>query len=204
MLRVRIRLSVQHPLTQVNENMMLRFPVHILLVLGLMACSAGQPAATPMTRSQPTPTAAPTPQPATPTVAALVARLSATSYDWRLPPGFPKPVVPADNPMSEAKFELGRYLFYDVRLSGNGTQSCASCHTQKLAFTDGKVVAVGSTGDKHPRNSQSLANAAYNATLTWANPLLTTLEQQIHIPMFGEFPVEMGITGNEEDSVGAI
>jgi cytochrome c peroxidase len=101
--------------------------------------------------------------------------------------------------MSEAKFQLGRYLFYDVRLSGNGTQSCASCHAQQLAFTDGKVVAVGSTGDKHPRNSQTLANAAYNATLTWANPLLTTIEQQIHIPLFGEFPVEMGITGKEQE-----
>ena len=131
-------------------------------------------------------------------VSALMACSAATAaYDWHLPPGFPKPRVPADNPMTEAKFELGRYLFYDVRLSGNATQSCASCHTQKLAFTDGKVVAVGSTGDKHPRNSQTLANTAYNATLTWANPVITTIEQQIHIPMFGEFPIEMGITGKE-------
>ena len=131
-------------------------------------------------------------------VSALMACSAATAaYDWHLPPGFPKPRVPADNPMTEAKFELGRYLFYDVRLSGNATQSCASCHTQKLAFTDGKVVAVGSTGDKHPRNTQTLTNAAYNATLTWANPVITTIEQQIHIPMFGEFPIEMGITGKE-------
>ncbi len=204
MWRARIRLSVQHPLTRVNENMMLRFPVHILLAFGLMACSAGQPIPTPIPRNEPTPTAAPSPQPAPPTVAKIVARLSATSYDWHLPPGFPKPLVPANNPMSEAKFELGRYLFYDVRLSGNGTQSCASCHAQKFAFTDGKVVAVGSTGDKHPRNSQTLANAAYNATLTWANPLLTTIEQQIHIPMFHEFPVEMGITGKEDLVLGRI
>ena len=126
------------------------------------------------------------------------ARANANEYDWHLPPGFPKPLVPADNPMTEDKSELGRYLFYDVRLSGNATQACASCHAQKLAFTDGKVVAVGSTGDKHPRNSQTLANAAYNATLTWANPLLTQIEQQIHIPMFGEFPIEMGITGKEQ------
>ncbi|NJM40274.1 MAG: di-heme enzyme [Anaerolineae bacterium] len=163
-----------------------------------MACSAGAPTPKPtVAPSVATPTA-PT-RTLTPEVTALIARLSNTDYDWRLPTGYPKPLVPADNPMTEAKFELGRYLFYDVRLSGNGTQSCASCHTQRLAFTDGKVVAVGSTGDKHPRNSQTLANAAYNATLNWADPTLTTIEQQIHIPMFSEAPVEMGITGYEHE-----
>ena len=158
----------------------LKLLARVLCMLGLMACSARQVTPTP------------------PTVTAAIARLNASDYDWHLPPGFPKPLVPADNPMTEAKFQLGRFLFYDVRLSGNATQSCASCHTQKLAFTDGKVVAVGSTGDKHPRNSQPLANAAYNATLTWANPLLTQIEQQIHIPMFSEFPIELGITGKEQ------
>ncbi len=49
-------------------------------------------------------------------------------YAWTLPPGFPPPVVPADNPMSAAKVELGRRLFYDTRLSTNRTQSCAICH----------------------------------------------------------------------------
>ena len=47
----------------------------------------------------------------------------AAPYEWRLPPGFPTPRVPADNPMSAAKVELGRHLFYDQRLSGNGTHS---------------------------------------------------------------------------------
>ena len=54
------------------------------------------------------------------------------------------------NPMSEAKAELGRHLFYDTRLSGNGTQSCATCHEQERAFTDGRARAVGSTGEVHP------------------------------------------------------
>ncbi len=52
-------------------------------------------------------------------------------YRWDLPRGFPTPRVPADNPMTEAKVELGRYLFYDRRLSGNGSQSCAACHDRK-------------------------------------------------------------------------
>ncbi len=57
---------------------------------------------------------------------------------------------------------------------------------------------MGSTGQSHPRNSQTLLNVAYNATLTWANPVLTELEKQIQIPMFGEFPIELGITGKEQ------
>src|ERR1700693_3319929 len=80
------------------------------------------------------------------------------AYSWSLPPSFPRPRVPATNPMSEAKAELGRYLFYDTRLSGNGTQSCATCHEQEHAFTDGRAQAVGSTGEVHPRSSMSLVN----------------------------------------------
>lgn len=64
-------------------------------------------------------------------------------YTWQLPAGFPGPKVPADNPMSADKVELGRRLFYDRRLSGNGTSSCGSCHDQKRAFTDGLGVALG-------------------------------------------------------------
>ena len=58
-------------------------------------------------------------------------------YVWDLPPGFPVPRVPEDNPMSEAKVELGRFLFYDTRLSGNQTQSCATCHQQGSASMKG-------------------------------------------------------------------
>ncbi|MBX3015079.1 MAG: di-heme enzyme [Caldilineaceae bacterium] len=122
-----------------------------------------------------------------------------TVYRWELPPGFPLPRVPADNPMTAAKVELGRYLFYDPQLSGNGTMSCSSCHLQALAFTDGKVTSHGSTGDPLLRNSQALVNVAYNATYTWANPVLTDVEQQVLIPLFAEFPVEMGIAGNEAE-----
>ena len=115
------------------------------------------------------------------------------------PKGFPSPKTSAVNPDTPEKVELGRYLFYDERLSGNETQSCSSCHLQHLAFTDGKSVAIGSTGEAHPRNSPTLTNVAYNATLTWANPLLTELESQIRIPIFGEFPVELGVAGNTDE-----
>lgn len=124
---------------------------------------------------------------------------SPPGFDWRLPQGFPEPWVPDDNPMSPAKVELGRHLFYDVRLSGNLTQSCASCHRQELAFTDGTARSTGSTGMVHPRSSMSLVNVAYAASLTWANPLLETLEEQVLIPMFAENPVELGLQGRSEE-----
>lgn len=115
-------------------------------------------------------------------------------WAWLLPAQFPEPRVPDDNAMSADKVQLGRFLFYDRRLSGNGTQACAGCHVQNLAFTDGKLLAIGSTGEAHPRNAQSIVNVAYNATLTWANPALTDLETQMLVPLFGTRPVEMGLT----------
>src|SRR5262245_31700105 len=101
-----------------------------------------------------------------------------SSFEWNLPAGFPVPAVPAGNPMTPAKVELGRHLFHDTRWSSNGTQSCATCHQQRRAFTDGRAVSVGSTGESHPRSSMSLANVAYAATLTWGNPSLSALEDQ--------------------------
>ena len=137
-------------------------------------------------------------------------------WEWKLPIGFPIPTVPEDdprtpdneaNPMSWEKVELGRFLFYDTRLSGcyyeedkSGCQefSCATCHQQERAFTDGMPNAVGSTGEFHPRGSMSLTNIVYASNFTWANPLILELEQQALGPMFGEFPVELGLSGKEE------
>ena len=116
-----------------------------------------------------------------------------TNYSWQLPMGFPKPYVPADNPMTEAKVELVRYLFYDMRMSVNGQASCATCHKQELAFTDGRAVSVGATGQPHSRGAMSLINVAYSAALNWSNPRVKTLEEQALVPMFGEHPVELGL-----------
>ena len=125
----------------------------------------------------------------------------AGQWRWELPAHFPVPKVPESNPMSEAKVDLGRHLFYDRRLSGNGTQSCASCHHQDKAFTDGLGTAIGSTGMAHPRGAQGLANVAYHATLTWANPSLVTLEKQMEVPLFGDDPVEMGVNDHNRTEV---
>ena len=118
-------------------------------------------------------------------------------YDWPLPDWMPPPPVPADNPMSAARVELGRHLFYDARLSRDGTVACASCHVQARAFTDGRAVPVGIDGTVGVKNAPSLANVGYLPVLTWANPHMTSLEFQALVPLFGETPDEMGSTGHE-------
>ncbi len=120
-------------------------------------------------------------------------------FEWNLPPGFPTPLVPDDNPMTNEKVTLGRFLFYDTRLSGNGMQSCASCHVRSHGFADPMPTSVGSTGERVSRNAPGLANAAYHSTYTWSSRLLTKFEQQMLIPMFSEEPVELGITGMEDE-----
>lgn len=101
--------------------------------------------------------------------------------------------------MSVAKVELGRRLFYDTRLSGNRTYACASCHEQRLAFTDGRAHAIGSTGAEHPRSAMGLGNIAYNLTFGWSDPSLRSPEAQAAVPMFNEHPVELGLKGREAE-----
>ena len=134
----------------------------------------------------------------------VAAGLLGADFDWNLPKGFPRPAVPADNPMSAAKVELGRYLFYDKRISVNGKESCGSCHRQELAFTDGRARAEGATGQLHPRSSMSLVNVAYVGRLTWANPTLDSLEEQALTPMLGEQPIELGLKGHEQEFLSAL
>jgi len=123
----------------------------------------------------------------------------ASAFRWELPGGFPLPLVPSDNPMSDAKVELGRRLFYDTRLSGNGAFSCSSCHRQANAFADARNLPFGSTGQPHPRNSMSLPNVAYQVVLGWANTETRRLEDQALLPMLGKDPVELGLAGREAE-----
>jgi cytochrome c peroxidase len=88
--------------------------------------------------------------------------------------------------------ELGRHLFYDRRLSVNGTTSCGTCHRQELAFTDGRAHARGATGELHPRSSMTLVNVGMNRTYNWGDAATHSLEQQALKPMFGTTPVELG------------
>lgn len=127
-----------------------------------------------------------------------------TGYDWALPAGVRAPQMPAGTPMSAALVDLGRHLFYDPRLSANGSQSCATCHEQARAFTDGRAHSIGSTGQAHTRSSMSLVNVAYAATLTWANPTLSRLEEQALVPMHGTAPVELGLRADDDRWLDAL
>ena len=104
--------------------------------------------------------------------------------------------------MSEARFQLGRHLFHDPRLSGNGTLSCASCHKQALAFTDGPAAWPWvQRARRTARSAQGLANVAWYATYTWANYSLVTLERQMEVPLYGIDPVEMGINDGNQAAI---
>jgi cytochrome c peroxidase len=125
--------------------------------------------------------------------AAFAGDSSAPDFEWHLPPGFPRPAVPTDNPMSASKVELGRRLFFETQLSATGQISCASCHRPELAFSDGKSRAQGASGESTRRGAMSLTNVVYNPAYTWANPEVRSLESQMRQPLFNEHPIEMGL-----------
>jgi cytochrome c peroxidase len=130
-------------------------------------------------------------------LAALTAGQPSAQHAFDLPPRVPPPPVPAAYPLTSGRIELGRHLFYDTRLSGNGTQSCATCHEQARAFTDGRALGLGATGELHARSPMSLVNVAYRDALTWAHPRMRLLEDQALVPMLGTEPIELGLAGNE-------
>ena len=111
-----------------------------------------------------------------------------------IPAGFPDPLIPERNPISVEGVELGRMLFYEPLLSSNGT-TCASCHVQSLAFTDGKAV---SNGDMQAgfsgRNSPTLANLAFMKHYFWDGGS-RDLESQAFAPLMhsNEMDMDLGI-----------
>lgn len=121
-----------------------------------------------------------------------------TAWVWELPPGFPEPLVPAENPMTAEKVALGEALFHDPRLSWNESLACGSCHLAERAFAEERVRPVGSDGTELPRNSMGLLNAAWLVPYTWANPQLETLEEQVLVPLFADFPLELGLQRDTE------
>ncbi|MFL6214276.1 MAG: cytochrome-c peroxidase [Blastocatellia bacterium] len=114
-------------------------------------------------------------------------------FDFKLPLGIPRDVwsyfVPKDNPMTAEKVALGRDLFFDKRLSVDGSVSCATCHAPERAFTDGKRVAEGIGGRLGTRNSPTLLNAMFNTGQFW-DGRAESLEAQARLPLVN--PDEMG------------
>jgi cytochrome c peroxidase len=97
--------------------------------------------------------------------------------------------IPADNPQTPEKISLGQRLFFDRRLSVDGTVSCSTCHDPALAFTDRKPTSVGVEGRVGQRNAPTVLNALYNKTQFW-DGRVNTLEEQAALPIVN--PVEMG------------
>ena len=99
-----------------------------------------------------------------------------------IPFGFPKIIVPEDNPLSEAKIELGKKLFFEKLLSRDSSISCATCHNPKYAFTDGLEKAKGIKDREVSRNTPTLTNIAYNTSFLrdGVNP---SLEAQVIVPI---------------------
>jgi len=123
-----------------------------------------------------------------------------TPWEWDLPEYLEPPPVPDGKTVTVEKVELGRRLFFDVRLSGNQTQACGTCHQQVLGFSDGMTSNEGSTGRLLSRNSMALANLGWFTSYTWPNPHLRTLEEQALVPLVGDAPPELD-AGSDLDRV---
>jgi cytochrome c peroxidase len=115
-----------------------------------------------------------------------------TEYKLQVPTWMSKPIIPADNPLTVEGVELGRRLFYDPILSVNGQMSCATCHKQEKAFTDGEAFSLGVRGLPGKRSTMSLANLAFNANGFFWDGRVVSLEEQAF------FPVEDHLEMNED------
>lgn len=104
--------------------------------------------------------------------------------------------VPESNPLTPAKIALGRRLFFDKRLSRDGTLACASCHDPKLAFSDGRKVARGINGAEGTRSAPAIVNRGYGKTFFW-DGRAKSLEQQALEPILN--PKELGMTEPEAE-----
>jgi cytochrome c peroxidase len=100
--------------------------------------------------------------------------------------------------------KLGRYLFYDRRLSVNNTRSCGTCHNPQFAFTDGYKRSLGVFADLHQRNTQPLFNLSYLKYFTAADSSFRSPFQQMDNPLYNTHPREMGVKGNEQNILNRI
>lgn len=106
-----------------------------------------------------------------------------------VPVDLTREAIPSDNPQTPEKISLGQKLFFERRLSADGTVSCSTCHNPDLAFTDRKSTSVGIKGRVGQRNAPTILNALYNKTQFW-DGRVKTLEEQAALPIVNA--VEMG------------
>jgi cytochrome c peroxidase len=116
-------------------------------------------------------------------------RVIGTAVAIEAPLGLPSVPIPADNPPTADSIALGRKLFFDVRLSGDDTVSCATCHNPQLSFTDGLPGSRGIGKKIGRRNAPTILNAVYYSTWFW-DGRASSLENQAGFPIAN--PDEMG------------
>ena len=112
---------------------------------------------------------------------------------WPQLEGYEAMAIPADNPMSEEKVELGKQLYYDSRLSGDGVRSCYGCHLKENGLTDGKPLAIGAFDKTLTRSSPTLWNIGYHSEFYW-DGRSGALEAQVKGAWGGG---NMGASGND-------
>lgn len=106
-----------------------------------------------------------------------------------VPAAATRAAIPPDNPQTAEKIALGEKLFFDGRLSGDGTVACSTCHDPDRAFTDGRPASIGIKGRVSQRNAPTILNALYNKTQFW-DGRVKTLEEQAALPIINS--IEMG------------
>ena len=117
-----------------------------------------------------------------------VSEFDPTPYALQIPAHFPNMPIPADNPMTVEGVELGRFLFYETKLSGDNSMSCATCHLQSAGFSDPNQFSTGITGAVGDRNSMALINLGWQQFFFW-DGRAATLEEQLLEPVPN--PIEM-------------
>jgi len=122
-----------------------------------------------------------------------------TLLAFTVPAGFPQPALPADNLLTREGVALGETLFYDVRLSGTGTQSCASCHEPERAFSDVVALSRGVRGKLGTRNAMPLFNLAWASAYAWDGG-----QPRIRDQVFAAMRNPLEMDAKEEEVVGAL
>jgi cytochrome c peroxidase len=160
--------------------------VPVLLLLPLSCAVVAAPAVSEDTIVGPAPALAPGQAPPLPQAGPLAEPRSSNQV------GFPKVLtqyVLSPISLRPARVALGQKLFFEPRLSGNGTVACATCHDPARGFTDGRPVSIGIHGRVGQRNAPTILNALYSKTQFW-DGRVATLEQQAALPITN--PFEMG------------
>jgi len=158
--------------------------VSLVFVASQLGCPQGEPTPSPPVTAPVTePAAEPGEEPAAGPEAQAAAELP------KVPLGLPPVPVPADNPITPAKVALGKMLYFDNRLSKDGTISCATCHDPEMAWTEHTPTSTGIGNQVGGANSPTVINAAYAKTQFW-DGRAASLEEQALGPI--ENPIEMG------------